>query len=188
MFSSLNNEDLYDENYPLFLSMVLLPTFDPTNNFTDFPSHIYDELPNDLFRHYLQKIVRNQPENSSFRFVDSEFKKASRGKFRQSMREGKMDIDKVILGTFLPSELAIKWNYQIKDYHIIDVLQHGRKSTTFVIRLRLCLHKEECAYGKVVDEEIGIEIDAKRYFLISMNLTGIVPQQNIVKDMQFLAI
>ena len=186
MFASVKNIDIYEEDFPLFLSIVLLPKFDPSHNFENFPSHIYNELPNDLFVYFLHQIIKNEvgkPVSSRKEDWKSIDKKSIESRF---FEEYDMDLNKMILRPFLTSTLFTKWNYALRDFYIARVHQHKYKSHYFLLYIKSCLHKEECAYGKVVEETVLVDVKKKRDFVVSLDLEGIVPQQNIIKDMMFL--
>jgi len=185
MFASVNNDDIYDEDFPLFLSIVLLPTFDPSSHFEDFPSHIYNELPNDLFIHFLHQIVKNEVSKPILRKED--WKALEKKNIESRVFEAHdMNLNKIMLRPFLTSTLFTKWNYALRDFYISRVHQHKHKPHYFLLDVKLCLHKEECAYGKVVEGIVLIDAENKKDTVVSLELRGITPQQNIIKDMTFL--
>jgi len=185
MFSDVNKLDIYEDDFPLFLSMVLLPTFDPSSNFENFPSHIYDELPNDLFSHFLAQIVEKEPQKPILRKEDwsTVDKKDIHSRLFESYD---MHMNKTVLRPFLRSTLFTKWNYAIRDFYVSRVYQHKSIPRYYLFHIKLCLHKEECAYGKIVEERVLIDVEKKRDLVISLVLEGITPQQNIIKNMSFL--
>jgi len=186
MFANVTNLDIYEDDFPLFLSTVLLPTFDPSSNFENFPSHIYDELPNDLFIHFLHQIVRNEGGNTP-KLHKEDWKVVEKKNIESRLFETHdMHMNKIILRPFLASTLSTKWNYSLCDFYISRVYQHDHKPHYFLLFVKSCLHKQGCAYGKVVEEKVLIDVKKKRDTVVSLELEGIAPHQNIVKDIQFL--
>lgn len=190
MFASVGNMDIYRDDFPLFLTFVLRTEFDPARQFESFPSHVYNELPNDLFQVYLHDMARAELATSklSLPATPSELRTVSVEQAKETMKKQGIDLIQTILRPFLSSRLHRKWNYALRDFHVFEAKQSQQDRHLFVLRVKLCLHKEECAYGKVVHDDILLHVKQKRDRHTNLRLDGIVPQQNIQRDFMFLEV
>lgn len=168
---NMTSNTILDE-LPNFLNFVLLPTFDPADNYDVTHSYSYNELHNNVFNHYLKSIESKNVNKSNSRTIITNTNKLNFVK-RHSTEIG------LLFKTLLhKTTLSSKHGYTLKDYYLSKVyVNNSEKSWTF--EAKLCVHKDDCAYGKVIDISLLHYVEKQITLVLNVYLFGVVPQEFI---------
>lgn len=180
-FGCLHNKNIKD--YANFMNLILLPdSFDPSKNYENFPSHIYDELPNDLFDYYLKFIISKketlQEKRTEYKILDSfkkQFVEYDTVKFQQ---KNETLLIKIIYQLLSKTPLSSKWNYKLQALFVTEI-KKDENSELVYCSLKFCLHRPSRAFGKIIKIEFIYDFKKNEVNVIDCSLYGIVPQEYI---------
>jgi len=191
-FGLFQNKEIFEQ--PNFMNMILPhDVIDPSDNYNSFPSHIYNELPNDLFQHYLDKIINYTKIKESQRKVgqifydESKFTLNNYTEYDHHSFQLKNDVFFIkMLNILLDiSLLSTKWNYELKSYYISEVKKEN-DTPLFYCNIKVCIQQPSRAFGKVIKIEMLYHSYRREIKVINCHLFGIVPQEYIKPMMGLL--
>lgn len=159
------------DNFPNFLNFVLLPEhFDPSDNYFELHNFAFDEISNTDFNEILRKIISKknnvQTEKITTNVNKSLFMKLHKSKLL------------IIFNVLMKKTTLNSKGYKLKGHYLETIYINVAKKKWY-IHSKLCVHKDDRAYGKIIDIKIKYNVEKDKIIVIDCKLSGIVPQQNI---------
>lgn len=173
MYSPINNaSNMTMENIPNFLNFVLLPTFDPSDNYEVTHSYAYNELQNDIFNYYLKSIESKNIDKSKSNSFSTNTHKTN------FLKRHATEISLMFKELLDKTTLTTKFAYKLKDYYVSQVYVNNSEKS-WKLHATLCVHKDDCAYGKIIDISLLYYVEKQYTIVLNIELFGVVPQEFI---------
>ena len=162
----------YTLTYPSFLQFILRKEFDPSENFTAFPSHKYDELDNVMVCYYLKRTLDQEKERQEDKREVYERITFQKNKHRLEAywEEWKSTIYKALIIYMSKSSLTDKWGYVIRDVFLEKAIRYDQAIHAWDVKF--AAHKPECAYGKAI--RIIIVYNAQKAKLVGLRAFSLI--------------
>lgn len=164
-----------EKQVPAFMSFLLPPEFDPSENYSFRKCYAYDELDNNRFNKYL-KLLENFPKYKKMKEdINEPFRQVDKKTF---YTKNHTLIFKIFQNIMDKSTITSKHDYEIKGFFLESVLC-ANSCSVWLIESVICLHKNGCAYGKAANISFIYSKDSDEIQISICNLKGIILEQNI---------